>query len=450
MAEKHVPKHRAPKRSLFSRPAQSGRSGTPRPEPEPGPSRTVSIVEPPPRTSLEELPAPRIPDAPAAARRMAEAPAAARPVAEPARATSPDLTPLARPRSTPTPGDDPEADFAPMRSSEDYFDALAASNKAASRAATNGDAHSTHRAAPVRTEPVHRTEEFVLPELQPPDPEVLPNGSSNGSYGQTDASPLSIKSAIKGDGKAWDPFLRDDDPEPEDRTFGPAGIRAGLDRMRPRRRVRPIQPVTPDERHDHQTLGQWLKEILILGLIAILTAVLLTNYVVQAFFIPSESMEDTLLINDRVLVNKVVYNIREPKPGDIVVFTSPDRVSVDEENQGPFADALNEAAQGLGLRSSVQDLIKRVVAVEGQTVEVKIGSLFVDGKQVDEPYRKDFLPMPNFGPVTVPEGKVFVMGDNRSQSHDSRAFGAIDKETIVGRAFALIWPVQRFTWLKTA
>lgn len=102
------------------------------------------------------------------------------------------------------------------------------------------------------------------------------------------------------------------------------------------------------------------------------------------------------------------------------------------------------------MRSSVQDLIKRVIAVEGQTIEVKVGSVFVDGKQIDEPYRKDFLPMPDFPLTEVPDGTVFVMGDNRFQSKDSRAFGPVDKDTIVGRGFALIWPVNRFTWLSSS
>ncbi|HEX2052683.1 MAG TPA: signal peptidase I [Actinomycetota bacterium] len=418
MPEKHVPKHRAPKRELFGRRSSPSRSsnGSSAAASEDLLSRTVSIVDAPQRPA----------DRPAAAKPATEAPAPADP--RPARKPSAGDT-LFSPESPPVP-----------RSSEDYFDFLAASRQAPAAPKPPPAPAAAPKPA------VHRTEEFVLPE-----PAQKSNGSAvsaNGTNRATDASPLSIKSAIKADGNSWDPFLKDPEPEPG-RRFSLSRSSSDMDKVKTRKRARPIQPVRPDERHDHQSLGQWLKEILILGLIAILTAVLLTNYVVQAFFIPSESMEDTLLINDRVLVNKVVYRLRDPKPGDIVVFTSPDRAAVAEDDKGPFANALEEAAQGLGLRSSVQDLIKRVVAVEGQTVEVKIGSLFVDGKQVDEPYRKDFLPMPNFGPVTVPPGQVFVMGDNRGESHDSRAFGPVDKDTIVGRAFALIWPLQRFDWLSS-
>ncbi|HYN98925.1 MAG TPA: signal peptidase I, partial [Actinomycetota bacterium] len=264
-----------------------------------------------------------------------------------------------------------------------------------------------------------------------------------------------VRSAIRSTGEAWDPFLKD--PEPERRRFSRSAGMSDMDKLtaskETKKKKKPEKSkkfVTSHERQQHQTLGQWFREILILGLIAILTAVLLTNYVVQAFFIPSESMEDTLVVDDRVLVNKLVYKFREPEPGDIIVFESPDKNTVPEPRTGPLGSVINDVAQGLGLRSSVQDLIKRVIAVEGQTIEVKVGSVFVDGKQIDEPYRKDFLPMPDFPLTEVPEGTVFVMGDNRFQSKDSRAFGPVDKDTIVGRGFALIWPVNRFTWLSSS
>jgi signal peptidase I len=261
-----------------------------------------------------------------------------------------------------------------------------------------------------------------------------------------------VRSAIRGGGEAWDPFLTD--PEPAHRRFNRNGASSDLDKLtsskdrKVKRKRKSPRTVTTPEPQQHQTLGQWFKEILILGLIAILTAVLLTNYVIQAFFIPSESMEDTLVVDDRVLVNKLAYKSGDPQQGDLIVFTSPEKATVSEPEAGMIGDAMNEVAQGLGLRSSVQDLIKRVIAVEGQTIEVKIGSVFVDGKQLDEPYRKDFLPMPDFPATKVPEGKVFVMGDNRFQSHDSRAFGPVDTDTVVGRAFALIWPVDRFRWFS--
>jgi signal peptidase I len=329
---------------------------------------------------------------------------------------------------------------APKRASAEHFDALVA-GKAAEPAPV------ALKASPAPTESLKAP---VTTSSDDGAREAARHEQSSTLVDPSDGT--RVKSAIRGGAEAWDPFLTD--PEPTHRRFTRNGATSDLDKLtsskekkvKKKKKEKVARPVTTHERQQHQTLGQWFKEILILGLIAVLTAVLLTNYVVQAFFIPSESMEDTLVVDDRVLVNKLAYRMGEPRPGDLVVFTSPEKATVAEPKAGIFGDAVNEVAQGLGLRSSVQDLIKRVIAVEGQTVEVKIGSVFVDGKQLDEPYRKDFLPMPDFPPTKVPEGKVFVMGDNRFQSHDSRSFGPVDTDTLVGRAFALIWPVDRFRW----
>lgn len=304
--------------------------------------------------------------------------------------------------------------------------------------------------------------------LRPPGPAPSDEPAREGTHTEGGSTLLDDplpshwpKSAISTRGDAWDPFLKDAEPTGRfrrgraDPTLEELKIstrrrprQRNKEREKPqkrRKREKEPAPATTYEQQEHQTLGQWFKEIILLGVIAILTAVLLTNYVVQAFFIPSISMENTLQINDRVLVNKLVYNFRDPRAGDIVVFASPDDDVPEVSSAGPISDAVNKVAQGLGLRSQVQDLIKRVVAVEGQTVEVRIGSLHVDGERVVEPYRKDLLPMEDYQPFVVPAGHVFVMGDNRNQSHDSRSFGPVPESTIVGRAFALIWPVERFS-----
>jgi signal peptidase I len=361
-----------------------------------------------------------------------------------APAPKPPVAAPPKPAASPSPGFDdlfaPESvSSAPKRASEEHFDAFVAGRAA-------DPAPGGLRASPAPTE------SLKAPVTTSSDDGAREAARHEQSPKLVDSDGTHVKSAIRGGGEAWDPFLTD--PEPTHRRFSRNGASSDLDKLTSSRekkfgkkkKEKVARPVTTHERQQHQTLGQWFKEILVLGLIAILTAVLLTNYVVQAFFIPSESMEDTLVVDDRVLVNKLAYKMGEPRPGDLVVFTSPEKATVAEPEAGLFGDAVNEVAQGLGLRSSVQDLIKRVIAVEGQTVEVKIGSVFVDGKQIEEPYRKDFLPMPDFPPTKVPEGKVFVMGDNRFQSHDSRSFGPVDADTIVGRAFALIWPVNRFRW----
>lgn len=412
MPPKHVPRHAAPKKGPFKLPglpggSQNGRipSGAGR-EWDFGKRRKDEAVEPTPahKSHVKPRKAPK---------------------------TEVEATDPVASAETPA-----ATEIQPVRSSEDYFDSLVASSPKATRPAAQ------HKAP---TEP----NDLLRPPVSTASDDSAHQAARHetGSTLVDDPDIIRVKSAIRGGDEAWDPFFKD--PEPEPRRFRRNDAVSDMDKVKTRKRKRkPHRPATTHERQQHQTLGQWFKEIIVLGIVAILTAVLLTNYVVQAFFIPSVSMENTLQVNDRVLVNKLVYNFRDPKPGEMVVFTSPDKDQADVPDAGPVGRVLNDVAQGLGLRSSVQDLIKRVVAVEGQTVEVKIGSVFVDGKQLNEPYRKDILPIPDYPPFKVPEGTVFVMGDNRNQSHDSRAFGPVHKDTIVGKAFALIWPMQRFRWFS--
>lgn len=201
---------------------------------------------------------------------------------------------------------------------------------------------------------------------------------------------------------------------------------------------------------EKQSVGQFFKELPVLVVVALGIAILVKAFVVQAFFIPSGSMENTLLINDRVLVSKFTYRVTEPKYPNVIVFESPLSERIPEPEKGPLQGVVDNVMQGLGLQSSEQDFIKRVIATEGQSVEVKDGAVHVDGKKLEEPYRKDMDPMPDYGPTVVGEDKVFVMGDNRSNSEDSRVFGPIPKSTIVGKAFVLIWPLDRFRWLGSS
>jgi signal peptidase I len=182
--------------------------------------------------------------------------------------------------------------------------------------------------------------------------------------------------------------------------------------------------------------------------IAFAIALLIKTFIVQAFFIPSESMENTLLRNDRVLVSKFTYRFTDPKPGDVIVFVAPPEETAPEVRRGPIGRLLDSVLNGLGLRSSERDFIKRLVATEGQTVQITQGRLYVDGKRRDEPYVKDPSPMPDYGPYKVPPGHLFVMGDNRFNSRDSRVFEAIEESSVVGRAFLIIWPPGRFGVLR--
>lgn len=186
----------------------------------------------------------------------------------------------------------------------------------------------------------------------------------------------------------------------------------------------------------------WL-ELPGLLLTALAVAVLVKTFLVQPFYIPSESMYPTIEINDRVIVNKLAYRVGEPEMGDIVVFLNPSLT--DEELQESFPEAvIRSVLEAVGVRSRPEeDLIKRVVATEGESVAVSGGLLEVDGVPYTEPYLASDRGMGDFGPETVPEDHVFVMGDNRGSSLDSRSFGPVPEEEIIGQAVVRIWPLDR-------
>jgi signal peptidase I len=145
-------------------------------------------------------------------------------------------------------------------------------------------------------------------------------------------------------------------------------------------------------------------------------------FVFEAFSIPSESMVPTLEVGDRVIANKFVYRFAEPERGDIIVFERVDSAQHRENDT----------------------LIKRVVGVEGDDIQVQNGRLLVNGEPQDETYLNEKLPdKSSYGPTTVPEGKVFMMGDNRANSGDSRIFGPVPLESLKGEAFFRFWPVRR-------
>lgn len=193
-----------------------------------------------------------------------------------------------------------------------------------------------------------------------------------------------------------------------------------------------------DEQASKPKTAFW-KELPILLGVAILVAVLVRAFVLQTFFIPSESMEHTLNINDRVLVNKLVYDFRDPHRGEIVVFEAPD-------------DWRSDPAE--------EDFIKRVIGTPGDHVVCCDGQgrITVNGKALDEQsylYSGDVPSQDSFD-IVVPAGRLWMMGDHRSRSGDSREqfvrHGDVTKATIpidnvVGRAFVLFWPIGRGDWL---
>ena len=214
-------------------------------------------------------------------------------------------------------------------------------------------------------------------------------------------------------------------------------------------------PVVVDEGDEPSTKrSSFWRELPILVIIALALAFILKTFLIQAFFIPSGSMENTLQIGDRVMVNKLAYTFGDIQRGDIVVFNGVDswspEVQVDDSGN-PIAGAIRSVAGAFGLGSpNEKDYIKRVIGLPGDRVQCcdKQGRITVNGVPIDE---EDYLfggnkPSEDTFDVWVPEGRIWVMGDHRAASADSRAHisdpggGAIPIDSVVGRAFVVIWP----------
>jgi signal peptidase I len=190
-----------------------------------------------------------------------------------------------------------------------------------------------------------------------------------------------------------------------------------------------------------------LGELPLLLAVAFVIAFLVKTFVAQAFFIPSESMVHTLEVGDRVLVSRMSYKLHEPHRGDIVVFTSPFETEGSGDNRSLPSRVIHTVLESVGLRQpSTEDFIKRVIALPGETVEGKNGHIFIDGRQLVEPYLAE-EPVGDFPPKVIPKDQVWVMGDNRNRSSDSRVFGPIKESKIVGRAILRIWPFNRLGFL---
>jgi signal peptidase I len=168
----------------------------------------------------------------------------------------------------------------------------------------------------------------------------------------------------------------------------------------------------PDWRRARGSLYEITKTLVV----AFLLAQLIMVSVAQAFQVEQYSMEPTLLPHDRVLVTKFIYRLREPRRGDVVVLRYP--------------------------RNTQRNYIKRVVGLPGEKIQIKKGVLYANGERVQEAYLIADI-VGEYGPMTVPADSVFVLGDNRNNSEDSRAFGALKQKLIVGQAILIYWPVPR-------
>ncbi len=204
------------------------------------------------------------------------------------------------------------------------------------------------------------------------------------------------------------------------------------------------EPPPPPPRPATSETKSFLRELPLLVLVALAIAVIIKTFIVQAFWIPSGSMESTLMVDDRVLVNKLTYRFGDFERGDIIVFDDPRGLAPPES----IAESLlRNLAESVGLSTPKSEFIKRIVALPGETVEIRNGAVHIDGEPLQEPYVHPRSNMPNFGPEEIPPGYLFVMGDNRNSSQDSRVFGPVAEESVVGRAFTILWPTDRWSGL---
>jgi signal peptidase I len=197
-----------------------------------------------------------------------------------------------------------------------------------------------------------------------------------------------------------------------------------------------MEQITPTESPEVHPISKALRDWFLVVVLALGAALLVRVYVLQQFYISGPSMETTLFGDNRVLVNKLSYRFHDIHRGDVVVF---DRVTT---NNGTVIH---------------DDLIKRVIGLSGDTIEIKNCIVIVNSIPLVEPYLdKDVLGLidpvdrckyANLSKRTVPEKKIFVMGDNRPESLDSRYFGSVSESLIVGRAFAIVWPFNRISTL---
>jgi signal peptidase I len=183
------------------------------------------------------------------------------------------------------------------------------------------------------------------------------------------------------------------------------------------------EPQQPGMSRTTRAFVDW---VVVVG-IALLVAILVRTFLLAHFVVDGTSMYSTLNTGDRVFVNKLSYRLHEPNRGDVVVLHQ------------------------IG-GSSERDLIKRVIALPGEQIEIRSCEVTIDGRRLEEPYLDPLVVTPgncggDFPPTVVPDDSVFVMGDNRAGSSDSRALGPIHESDLVGRAFVVFWPRSNWQWL---
>jgi len=204
---------------------------------------------------------------------------------------------------------------------------------------------------------------------------------------------------------------------------------------------------TPEARAEEKPKGGSLtrfliEALIILGLAAVV-AIIIQSFFIKAFLIPSSSMSPTLQIGDRVMVEKVTYYFTKPHRGDIIVFRYPPSDPRALNTNNVFYWPFQQMGETLHItHRGTTPYVKRVIGTEGETVELRKGKLYVNGKRIEEKYIVD--DGSDYGPVEVPKGMLFCLGDNRPNSRDSRFWGMVPIRAVIGRVFMRWWPLSRF------
>ena len=219
-----------------------------------------------------------------------------------------------------------------------------------------------------------------------------------------------------------------------------------------RAKIEGLPPMAPKP----ATGKRMLVEVVAILLLAFLMVIGARLVAIDVRVIPSASMVPQLQVGDRVLVSRLAYRFRVPNRGDIVVFP-PDHGSEagpksppPEDDTSFFIRPFRDLGRWLSLvdpPQEEQDLIKRVIGLPGETVEGRDGAVFVNGRRLLEPYLPAGVFTSDFDPVYVPEGGLWVMGDNRGGSLDSRSFGVIPEGVVLGRALLKVWPLRSAAFL---
>jgi signal peptidase I len=197
--------------------------------------------------------------------------------------------------------------------------------------------------------------------------------------------------------------------------------------------------------------GWWQRRVIEDGVligIAVVVAILVRGVVAQVYYIPSASMVPQLRVDDRIVVSRLAYHLHPVHRGDIVVFKAPPGLeSTGHASSDPLVRMVHGIGVALGMAEDETVLVKRVVGLPGETISAHGGRVYVGSDLLVEPYLPAGTVTSSFGPVRVPAGDVWVMGDNRGDSEDSRVFGPIPERSIIGRAIWKVWPPWKACFL---